>query len=363
MTIERVKVLYTYLAAAMFVFTACNSVEHEVTEVQQKDSYIRISTTVGELEGIKTRAPFLNEPSAKNKLTANIFISKTQSDYSTLWNTGKTAAEFTSATGPGFGTKPEQQVLWPADKTEKLYFIGTSPQNGFSVLSTDNNILTAKANGCTDFLYTGAETAHSKQEKTVQLNFKHAQVLCRLYIQAENQQAIDDWGGQLVTAQVLKVNYQDATASNNVSIPKILKLSAKDGKISLEEDPSDNTFYTFYGINNEKVQEAFLDTKHGNIAISADKQSVVGYLMLPVGTDALNQLKSLQIQLASKTFKEVSGEKTPKIAQIDLTTKNAVAGSALNINLKLKKEGTIEFEGVTVTEWENVQDANGEIGG
>jgi hypothetical protein len=377
--------------SSVVLLIGCKS-DNEVPSSSQESSAIRVSSTVGDVSGL-TRAPYLNQPSESNPLKADIFVSENQGDYADLWNDNNypdgsgahVAAQFTSKTGPGFA----DVVQWPMDPDTELYFVGTSPQNAF-VLDTPKQkgdpveIATAAVTGYKDLLYTGEESAHKKSGGVVPLTFLHTQVLCKLYLRAESSQAITNWG-KLTKAEVTAADYETGTGTKLAGIPKELVLTLANGGIELGTTPL--TELSFYKMDNSGMQEMYTDdavdgkdVDNVDVKLSTSKDLALGYVMIPVDVEAANnttgivptrlRLQALKLRLTSETYSGNKGEMAPATTIVDITQAGTVggkvigtSGTAVNIFLKLRENGGIEFTKVTVAEWGKVGSVTGEIGG
>ncbi|MDE5691979.1 MAG: fimbrillin family protein, partial [Alistipes sp.] len=149
-------------------------------------------------KGITTRTPFENPISADNKLLAQVFVSLTSNDYSTLWNTEDDQIEFTNSTDSiGFKTTA---CYYPADSST-VYLCGFYPATGWDkvIAGTTLTHQTYTIDGKTDVMtakeVSGDKTkAQDKNEASPALTFEHLLTQLVVKVQAADSAAYKAWG-------------------------------------------------------------------------------------------------------------------------------------------------------------------------
>lgn len=337
-----------FCALAGLAFASCSN---DSETAAGNDSQIKLQASLQQVNTI-TRAPFLNDPSLTNPLTADILIANAFTDFAAanLRNTGALAATFTSSNGPGLTTA----CMWPSNADTPLYFVGLAPTGAWGASTATTTVATA--DGFTDLMT--ASATGTKNDGTVRLRFKHAQILVKLYVRAENATAKSDWGDLLAASSLIKsVNFIDQTVDNDVDIPEVMTLTLATSNIVASN--STNAGFNFKTIDATKVQETYTDVAAANLVnanLYYDRETAFGYVMLPISSGI--SLKSLIVQLESS-----NGAVGMREARIDMSDVSAAPGSACSIHLTLKENGRITFDHVTVTQWSVVSNPTGTIGG
>jgi len=339
-----------FCALAGLAFASCSN---DSETAAGNDSQIKLQASLQQVSSV-TRAPFLNDPSLNNPLSADILIANASTDFTaaTLYNTGAVGATFTSSNGPGLAIP----CMWPANAATSLYFVGLAPAGAWGASTATETVATA--NGATDLMTTGAAAAHFKSENSgkAPLEFAHAQVLVKLYVRAENATAKNDWGDiKAATSFIKSVNFADQLPANDVDIPEVMTLTLAAGNIVASN--SANAGFKFRTIDATKVQETYTDVLASDLTnanLFFDREAAFGYVMLPISSGA--SLASLIVQLESSNL-------TVGVREARINMAGAAPGSAYAIHLTLKENGRIVFDEVKVTEWNVVNNPTGTIGG
>lgn len=328
------------------VLASCSS-DNETAA--SNDSKIQLKANLKQVNTL-SKAPFLNDPSLNNKLTADILIANAATDFTaaTLYNASTgTTAEFTSSDGPGLTTP----CMWPADAATNLYFVGLAPAGAWGTSTATQTIATA--NGCKDLMTTGAAMAASKSSGSVSLTFTHSQILVKLYVRAENATAAADWAAVKTTSNIKSMNFTDLLPANDVDIPETMAFNPETGVITATSGIA--SVFHFYTIDATKIQETYTDAPAPELAsVPYDREVALGYVMLPVSS--AQTLKSLIVELESS-------HALVGVREARINMGAATPGSAYSIHLTLKENARISFDPVTVTEWSVVSNATGTIGG
>ncbi|MDR0891066.1 MAG: hypothetical protein LBN24_00415 [Mediterranea sp.] len=355
-------IMYACLFTAVVISSCSKSIEMTGERNGVSDNQILVSPTISKISGL-TRSPYI-ETSPNKDFTADILISEAQGEYTTLWNTGNTAAGNPAKDGSTFGFTGNT-VKWPNVVSQKapLYFTGLSPAKGFTIASTDGKSATATIDGKTDFMYTNEV---KKEDKTaVQMNFSHTLMLCKLYVRAESQQAIDDWG-KLTDIKLTGVQYDNETAYGQIAKTLTVNFGST-AKFTL----ADKTLPTLplFAITNT-VPETYTDVAFSSLVPKMDMDQVAGYVMVPVSNASPtvatdpddSHLSKIQFELTSDKYNG-TGEEAPRIAEIDLSKATyRTSGSAIYVRLLLQAHGRISFDQTTIDGWGDAQDVPGKVG-
>ena len=335
-----------FCALASIALASCSN---DSETAAGSDSTIQLKASLQQVN-VLTRAPFLNDPSLNNPLTADILIANASTDFTaaTLYNTATgIAAEFTSSTGPGLTTP----CMWPANAATNLYFVGLAPAGAWGTSTATQTVATA--NGAKDLMTTGAPTAASKSSGSVPLTFAHSQVFVKLYVRAENAAAAGDWGSIRIASNIKSMNFTGQLPANDVDIPEVMTLNLQTGAVTATSSAVGT--FTFRQIDATGVQEIYTgDLASELTTIPFDREAAFGYVMLPLSST--QTLKSLIVELVSSNALVGARE-----ARINMGA--AAPGSAYSVHLTLKENGRISFDAVNVTEWGVVTNATGTIGG
>jgi hypothetical protein len=336
-----------------------NDVETGGQDQNLRDDLIQVSPTINKITGL-TRSPYVEE--TPNKVfSANIFISTTQGDYTSLWNkgTGETEAGWNQENAFGF----MKDVKWPdvVDSGHKLYFSAISPK-GSALLASGKGV-EAKLDGKTDWMYANEVSVDSKEK--VKLSFHHTQVLCKLYVHAEDSTAYRDWGA-MKSIELDGVQYKDE-ASLDLPYDLLTVTFGTSPEFTLS---GKKAALPLYGLTN-KVPEGYEDTAAGGFVIPVDKEKSAGYVLIPTsnvtpatGAD-YTTLNQIRFKLTSDNYDDANTDKEQKAreALIDLSkAQNNQGGSAIYIRLTLQAKGRIQFDSTSIDGWGDVEDVPGTVG-
>ncbi|MCM1249812.1 MAG: fimbrillin family protein [Alistipes sp.] len=189
------KLFFSLLAvAAMASCSKSELSERPVVCPEASDVEILASSNA---KGITTRTPFENPISATNLFTAQVLVSLTSGDYSTLWNDADDQMEFTNSTDSiGFKTTAS---YYPADGST-VYLSGFYPSTGWTE-SPDGkrSYVNYSIDGKTDVMaakeVSGDKAkAQDEDELAPKLEFEHLLTQLVVKVEAADSAAYKAWG-------------------------------------------------------------------------------------------------------------------------------------------------------------------------
>ncbi|MDR0962138.1 MAG: fimbrillin family protein [Mediterranea sp.] len=308
---------------------------------------IRVAARAANIEST-TRTPWIGDQttiSSSKKLDAYVLASLTSGDYSTLYedvlldHANRIIWSSSEATGFSNAAGAAAEYYYPLE--EQIYLVGLYPYTSSttgggweqSAAGTPKATSTIKGtfDGKTDLMFAPQKSAN--KDKSPTLEFAHLGTLLNIYLYAEDDHAINEWG-----------TISDITLTNiSTGIKSTVTVGLADG--STTQGTTVNSL-PLYGVSNNTTPNYTDVTYTGKAYELTTTAAIQAYgIFPPVTTDGATGTAEYTLTINSS---EVAGKVVP--LQLETTQAVSTKGKSYKVSLKFKMAGEVGID-VAITAW------------